>query len=425
MADYELVDPQGNATTYNASFLRIATHLLADWRPWRPAYFATGLLGFLHGNAVHQSGRWVASQEGAHFEREWKKLASWAFGTAFCRDALDRMGYGAAVPVSVLTGSKPLSAQPGSLWSSIVSALPAQLHVDRPPPKTGDMPDLLTIHRASSALAFAEAKGTKHLLSGSVVAKKLTSTWFPQVANAEVSVGGQPVSADRLVTVTRLNPFAKGQPTREVRVQVFVPPSATVVTSSRPAGSAPDEGSQTEAEAPPSTPRPSVDAALELLNLAGLLDATGLPNAAHLLTEAAAAWMSGEERWAREQLLVRVIRGGREAQIPLAQREVASVRERERGAPMDGLEEPVFALGRFASGLVPTVAVGLDALALEQVDLAIKMAAQDTGAYERFASLSSNERVRRRTGVPEGGDVYLRSDGVAGWIDDRDAGLDG
>lgn len=424
MARYRLVDQFGQVTTPLASYARIATHLLADWRPWRPPHYAAGLLGLVHGNAVHKSGRWLAAREGAEYEKQWKSMASWAFGTAFCRDALDRLGYGAVVPVSVLTGAHPIHMQPGSRWSPLLAAFPYLIRVTRPPPDKGLMPDLLAIHGTNSTLAFAEAKGTRHLLSGTIVAGKLTDSWCPQVANADAIVGGRREAAHRFVVATRLNPFAKGQPRREIEVRVFVPP--TGFSSRLGTDDAGDPIVVADSDPEPVVP---MRTALNLFNLAGLIGGFGLPSAASVVLGVGAASLAEQEEAVREELRERVLRGRREALIPRAQHELGRLRDRAESRRVAEQEVRLFSLGSFSVGEMPRVKVGLDETALRLLDTAVQFAGQADGTFgemgllaaapdrARLREAAEEEESEEATGEDEREEFYLRSDGVVGWTD--------
>lgn len=206
-----------------ARLARLASFLVSDWIPTRPAVLAAGFVPLL--DRVLQiggAGTWTASQQITSFEKQWRQVTSWMIGVAFARDTVERLGYPFIAPVSAFTGGLSASATAAPHWREFYSRLESR--IDKLNPALSRLLPDYVVGRIDPttgmrAIAFVESKASR---GSEPMALQCPDHWYKQARNAEFRWRGTLISAERNVVVaTPVNPWAITERPRRVVVRVW------------------------------------------------------------------------------------------------------------------------------------------------------------------------------------------------------------
>src|SRR4051812_2597927 len=125
MPSYTLRDHANNVTRPQMAMPRIALHLLTDFRPWAaPPGAHIGFLPFVASMLSQSPSKWETHRDVEHYEKQWRPVISWLIGSAFSREAIDLLGWSAAIPVSVLASSQAGSGPWPAYLAAALSTTP-------------------------------------------------------------------------------------------------------------------------------------------------------------------------------------------------------------------------------------------------------------------------------------------------------------
>lgn len=396
MPSYTLRDHANNVTLPQMPVQRVALHLLTDFRPWAaPPGAHLGFIPFVSSMiSMSQRSRWETHRDLEYYEKQWRPVVSWLIGSAFSREAIDLMGWSAAIPVSVLASSHAKRG-PWPKYLAIALRL-ASVRVKRK--RKGLMPDYLAVPTGTGPFAFFESKGGRHPTiarqsPGKTLTKNLKA-WTQQVCNAELILNGQAQRAERWISATRVHPGSRSRATYVRLWKVACPKK---------------EGSEGEVDVPSDedsskietdvVPRARSVAAGAALSRAITLHQLGLDAAAETL--AIAASRLGSEFSARR--FAGMFERGRA--------ELASL---QRVSAAD--EKHVRRIGSFAFGRKgPRLHLGLLQSGLEEIEL-LTRAAIDT-SDEKFAAWLERPPTHVRDFIVDGVPASARADGFVAWIE--------
>lgn len=214
MPSYMLRNHMNKASLPQIAMQRIALHLITDFRPWAaPPGAHVGFLPFLASMISSSRSRWETHPDVEHYEKQWRPVISWLIGSAFCREAIDTLGWSAAIPVSVLEPSH----KRGGPWPAYLATALKIARVEVHRKCTGLMPDYLAVPSGNGPFAFFESKGGKFPTIGrnlpGVKLAELIRMWTKQVCNAELVVHGQTHAAERWIAATRVHPGSRSRAT--------------------------------------------------------------------------------------------------------------------------------------------------------------------------------------------------------------------
>jgi hypothetical protein len=356
------------------SLARLATFLVTDWIPTRPAELAAGFTPLLARALQDNSGRWMANDGIKSFEKQWRQVTSWMIGVAFTRDTVERLQYPFIAPVSAFTGglSGPSTATPQ--WANFYARLESR--IEKPtPPLSRLFPDYVVGRfdpaTNSRAIAFVESKASR---GTEALGTQAPDQWYRQARNAEFWWGDRLVAPERnLVVATRVNPWAVRKPTRRVVVRAW----------------------NSEAQVEP----PAWDVMRELIlaHYYGLFQSLGLSGFCEILESAfgelsPAEWQRPIQEAASEQLeLHRVAPTNREVRL----------RRRAEAFELGGV--------RLRVGLEPTIGDGLQRLLDPDPEQAVR-------GFAEWQSRVSRERQQRGL---DSENVVSKLDGVVAFTERR------
>ncbi|MFP2913143.1 hypothetical protein ACLESD_50700 [Pyxidicoccus sp. 3LFB2] len=391
MPSYTLHDHANKVTRPQMAMPRVALHLLTDFRPWSaPPGAHLGFVPFVASMFSQSPSKWETHRDVEHYEKQWRPVISWLIGSAFSREAIDLLGWSAAIPVSVLASSQ---ASRGPWPAYLAAALTTPVVVQRK--RKGLMPDYLAVPTGSRSFAFFESKGGQHPTiaskkPGSTLTKQLTA-WTQQVCNARLIVNGQTQAVERWIAATRVHPGARS---RETYVRLWKVLCAKNEPSETHVDAPPDDGSS-EIETNVAQRELSV-AALAAISRAFTLHQLGL-NATAEAVAVAAARLGAQAQ-------------GRQNEAAYAR----AMAELERLAYVSATDQTVRRISTFAFGRnSPRVHLGLLSSGLEDLQVLAR------AAVDPPAEIATKWRARPRTEVRdlviEGATGAARADGFVAW----------
>jgi hypothetical protein len=436
MTSYKLHDHANKVTRQQMTMQRVALHLLTDFRPWAaPPGAHIGFLPFVASMLSQSPSKWETHRNVEHYEKQWRPVISWLIGSAFSREAIDFLGWSAAIPVSVLASSQ---AGRGPWPKYLAAALTTPVVVQRK--RKGLMPDYLAVPTGSLSFAFFESKGGQHPTitskkPGSKLTKQLTA-WTQQVCNARLIVNGHTQAVERWIAATRVHPGARS---RETYVRLWKVLCAKNEPSETHVDAPPDDGSS-EIETNVAQRERSV-AALAAISRAVTLHHLGLNATAEAVAVAAArlgAQAQGRQNAAAHaravaelDKLASVGSGSHpeqpqenqqitstEADVPASQvRETTTSAQDENHTPyVAATDQTVRRISTFAFGRNnPRVHLGLLSSGLEDLQVLARAAVDPPD--EIATQWRARPRTEVRDPVIEGATGAARADGFVAWIE--------